>query len=664
MSSSTTSATRTGGRQASTTDALISAATSVLSSTVGTTSRGSHNAGTQTTSYHSSSATATASGGNGNSNAQNAAKNLQKWMQGNYPLFQWWLIGAVGGFVMFLYIASLFRGYLRRGRGSERRSAELRNGEIVTAGRNGSRSHRHLLSAISTLWNRIFYRFTLPTSMDGVHRVNLAEAIFCGGYLTACLMFGFINNQSGPNSFANRLGWLAMAQTPFVVGLAGKNNVISYLTGIGPERLSILHRTAGRAVLILCLSHAFTWVSIGPSPAHTYTKPITIWGIAALVAFFLSFLVSFRIVRRICYEFFLVSHIVLICFFLAGCIMHYRAGAYWIYPSFALWGTDRIVRLFRMFLLNRLWLSVLSSSSRHYTQATVQVLSEETVKIRMRRKMSWRPGQHAYLVVPGVSLMPFEAHPFTIACAPVPKSKQPTEKESGEQELSFIVRARDGFTKRLMACATRGGGESSVTAFVDGGSGISYTFAQLSHIIQYHPIRTSAVRRVSFVWMVRQSACMSWVSDSLSDLLSSAPKDLDLDIRIFVTQELTSLDGVPTLDEELGEKSQNKDSASSSVESSSSTEISGTACVITRLTQFEQVSVQDGRPDLGELIKEEVDSSTGPMSVSADSDGAVCGPSSLARNVRRILTTKELASCDGALRGRPEVELHVEQFGW
>ncbi|KAL6302876.1 hypothetical protein BKA93DRAFT_826973 [Sparassis latifolia] len=53
------------------------------------------------------------------------------------------------------------------------------------------------------------------------------------------------------------------------------------------------------------------------------------------------------------------------------------------------------------------------------------------------------PGQTAYLLMPTVSALPFEAHPFTIVSID-------TTNEIGAAELVFLINVRKGFTKRLL----------------------------------------------------------------------------------------------------------------------------------------------------------------------------------------------------------------------
>ena len=84
----------------------------------------------------------------------------------------------------------------------------------------------------------------------------------------------------------------------------------------------------------------------------------------------------------------------------------------------------------------------------------------------LRRRMNWRPGQHAYVVLPTVSDMPNEAHPFTIASIP-PAHSGGGFDDSGERDVVFLIRARGGFTGRLRDHASRNG-VCRVPAFIDG----------------------------------------------------------------------------------------------------------------------------------------------------------------------------------------------------
>lgn len=169
----------------------------------------------------------------------------------------------------------------------------------------------------------------------------------------------------------------------------------------------------------------------------------------------------------------------------------------YIWPALVLWGFDRTLRGLRL-----LWNNRFRASSEHQgSTATVELLSSDTIRLTLRRKFNWRPGQHAYVVLPSVSNLPTEAHPFTIAS--IPNSMDGTESAFGdEKDVSFIIRGRTGFTGRLRQHANAKGG-SAVPAFIDGpygcppdltsystciliagGSGVSYTLPHLLNLVQ------------------------------------------------------------------------------------------------------------------------------------------------------------------------------------
>ena len=136
-----------------------------------------------------------------------------------------------------------------------------------------------------------------------------------------------------------------------------------------------------------------------------------------------------------------------------------RFGDY-IWPALVIWGFDRTLRVVRLFWFNR------SSKSQGIDSqlATVELVSSDTVRLTLRRRMKWLPGQHAYVILPTVSDLPTEAHPFTIAS--IPHSLDGRD-DATEKEVVFLIRGRNGFTGRLRKHAMEKG-SCSVPAFVDG----------------------------------------------------------------------------------------------------------------------------------------------------------------------------------------------------
>lgn len=93
--------------------------------------------------------------------------------------------------------------------------------------------------------------------------------------------------------------------------------------------------------------------------------------------------------------------------------------------------------------------------------------------------MSWKAGQNAYITIPKISIMPFEAHPFTIATIPTTEKNVPNE-------LVFLIKVRNGFTKRLYQAISEArdrGEEFRFNAFIDGPYGSPPDLDSFSNIV-------------------------------------------------------------------------------------------------------------------------------------------------------------------------------------
>ena len=88
-----------------------------------------------------------------------------------------------------------------------------------------------------------------------------------------------------PKDYANRAGVLSCAQVPLIIALAGKNNLISLLTGIDTAALNLIHRSASRVALILAWAHTWGRYSAGLSGKTAIYQSYMIWGCMSLAAF-------------------------------------------------------------------------------------------------------------------------------------------------------------------------------------------------------------------------------------------------------------------------------------------------------------------------------------------------------------------------------------------
>jgi ferric-chelate reductase len=107
----------------------------------------------------------------------------------------------------------------------------------------------------------------------------------------------------------------------------------------------------------------------------------------------------------------------------------------WIFIAF--WLFDRVARGIRLIVINR------GKPESH--EAIVETVGRDSVRLVLpNRHISWRPGQHMFLIVKGASNLPFE-HPFTIANIPE-RDEKGCQKPA---DLVFYIRARHGLTRKL-----------------------------------------------------------------------------------------------------------------------------------------------------------------------------------------------------------------------
>ncbi|PPQ88881.1 hypothetical protein CVT25_009116 [Psilocybe cyanescens] len=508
------------------------------------------------------------------------------------------------------------------------------------------------LSAVRAGFNILFFRWRAPVGPS--FTASIIEQTFILIYIVAMLIWLLVDTRDlMAMMYQDRAALIASSQIPLIVALAGKNNVISWLTGVSHEKLNVLHRAAARTNFMFFWIHAGTRIHSGLPTTLDLTHNWMRSGATSLTALTLATILSVRPIRRAAFEFFLVTHIVLILIFIVAGYYHARElhfGDY-IWPGLLVWGFDRSLRLGRTVWNTRLWNRTQSGD------ALVELLSEDTVRLTIRCKMSWTPGQHAYVILPTISNMPFEAHPFTIASIPDDGAS------NDGSDVVFLIRGRGGFTQRLRAHATKDHGcrvpalldgpygippdlrRFSTCVLIAGGSGISYTLPLLLNLARISSRNgSSAVKRVVFIWAIRDTEHLRWISSTLMEALDSISPSLVVDPRIYITGKKSLVTEIPV----LATDSSSLSSSGSSLkkENSSRSDIS----------QYSPFNVFNGRPDLKGLLIDEIEASNGPISVN------VAGPSNLSAAVRHSLSSGN-AGPMAALKGSPSVTLHIETFG-
>ncbi|KAJ6526009.1 iron reductase [Mycena capillaripes] len=594
-----------------------------------------------------------------------------------YPIQVWYLLASFIALVSICHWTTLLVTRLRGLKASSPGSSALSRLPLTAL---------HLFRTVA---------FRMTASFGG-YTLNLTEFFVGAGYIVAILTWEFINttdlegNRFALRYYANRAGLIAAAQYPLLIGLGMKNNIISVLTGIGSDKLNLLHRVVARVLCVLLWIHAGgRLVQNGRAEnMKDFGEAWFRWGFVSVTALTLLMFLSVRPLRKRGYETFRVGHIVFALLFMIGTYIHTKKQkqSHYIWPAFVLWGFDLLLRYLRIFVING---GYLNFRGKQAAEANVDVVSPHllrvTVYVPSRAWMSWKPGQMVHLSMPAVSRTPWEAHPFTVAnidSEEETNAKEKMEKSSrdtsetpsrdekqdsvessaktlptfpttpGHRKLVFLVRVRGGFTKRLLDAAADNSKSDTFKAYIDGpygsppsmngfgsvllfagGSGVSFTLPLLLDLIRVAKTKTNqGCGRVLFVWAVRTSDQINAISGTLSSALAGLdPTSLGIDIRIHVTTSVEDTDGDAASAEGDVEKTVGK-------------------ARDTGLLVFPFVKILDGRPDVDQILRSEVEMATAAMSVN------VCGPPALAQHVRKALRAATSAS-------GPSVNLHVEAFG-
>jgi ferric-chelate reductase len=418
-------------------------------------------------------------------------------------------------------------------------------------------------------------------------------------------------------SIGFRAGWIAAAQLPLVVLLAGKKNIIGYLTGTSYERLNYLHRWVARIIFVCATIHMISmyrnFLEFGFTAMEWQTDTCPPTGTAAWVLLFWIVLSSLSPVRNLRYEIFVAQHVISYMGFIIAVIMHIQPfpQTIWVYAYIpcGLFVVDRLIRL--------------AFYIRGTSKASLHKLGNELtlVTVKSNRLRSWEPGQFVLLSIPKLGI--FQSHPFTISNLP-----------NSDNEMRLICKRKGGFTKALNDFAETASNKP-LLSFIDGpygdvsklqmyenlvlvvgGTAISFAMPVLSSIVLESRRSSIATRNVTLIWAVRSVEYLDWAIYELHQLKGAGT--VEVKVQIFLTTG------------EAGEKGKSR---------------------IGELPDF--VTLSYGRPQLSEAI---------PLISSAESAFAVAGPDPLQLEVRNYVSELNLARARyGSI---PSVHLHVERHAY
>ncbi|KAH3908836.1 hypothetical protein HBH56_172760 [Parastagonospora nodorum] len=372
---------------------------------------------------------------------------------------------------------------------------------------------------------------------------------------------------------AFRCGVVTLGQVPLIFLLAGKNNIVGYLSGVSYERLNWLHRWCARTMLLTATIHMgyffASWDQYKYIPYKLKNDELAWKGLAAWSVLVWIVLSSMTPIRGWNYELFVVQHLVSFGVFLGFVYIHIpkdTKGYVWV--PVALFLFDRGVRATRVLYAN---ISLFHPKQRGQgllaCKAEFTPLPHNTTRVVIENPpISWTPGQHVFLSCH--SVVPLQSHPFTVASIP----------EDGVME--FLIKSKRGGTKRFFKHAEKSSGLSDGTSktktvtiegpygalrplrqfdsvvLLAGSTGATFTLPLLRDILHgwretstsnsssrsFFSRQTGAVaRHVRFVWVVKSRGQLSWFGAHLSsiaadfEILQDRLRDVKLEMGVYIT---------------------------------------------------------------------------------------------------------------------------------
>ncbi|KAL4778483.1 ferric reductase like transmembrane component-domain-containing protein [Aspergillus varians] len=460
-------------------------------------------------------------------------------------------------------------------------------------------------------------------------------------------------------------GHLAVMNTPGLVLTAGRNNPLIPLLGIQFDAFNLLHRWVGRLIAVGSIVHVACVVAGRVAEtnmdATTHTVwhvPFYIYGMIALFGFVFILIQSVSPLRHAFYEVFLHLHIALAIMSFVGLWYHLRGltQQYVLLATIILWGLERVARLGSLIWRN--W-------GKQRTVAHVELLPGNVARVNVALARTWKfkSGQYMYLYIPSLGL--WTSHPFSVAWTSTEDTSVADKRDSSDSfnlllnekprtTVSFLIKQRDGFTRKLLRKAIDSedsqykttafaegpfGGLHSLTSYgtvilVAGGIGITHPMSYMHQFMEGFSARKIAVRRVNLIWVVRSLDHLSWIHPWMTALFTHPAvhakeqqypfqfEGLEVFMQVYVTNRQCS-------EEYMAEESESPWAFSP--------------------PPNVRVSIDFGKPCFGHIVESEKETQVGAMAVS------VCGPGGMGDDVRQAVRQAQ---------GKKTVDLYEETFSW
>lgn len=314
---------------------------------------------------------------------------------------------------------------------------------------------------------------------------------------------------------ADRSGLLSFGHFPILVLFAGRNNILIGLSELPYASFMSFHKWTARIMVVDAFIHTSCYL-LAMWMRSTFRVFYKAWwftmGVVAMTVGLVMLFFAIHLFRVKHYEWFLISHIIFAIVFFASCWEHCVTFGWleWISLSMAVWVTDRIVRLYRLFKFGT-------------PSAQIEFISDGTFKVNVTRPQNWSPYPGCFVYIHFLHWSIFwQSHPFTIV-----------DSVLDNEQVTIYIKAKDGLTGKVMSLLSgRGminlrvslegpyGNQSPCENYDDvllfaGGNGIPGPFYHALNLTERMLLPKS---RVHLIWVIRSMESVRWFERELQRL--------------------------------------------------------------------------------------------------------------------------------------------------
>ncbi|PWY96035.1 FAD-binding domain protein [Aspergillus sclerotioniger CBS 115572] len=332
---------------------------------------------------------------------------------------------------------------------------------------------------------------------------------------------------------------------------AGDHEYGARLLGVSLGTYQYIHRISAIMAVLQGTIHV---VIKGQEMHFSASNTVQFYGLMVRSMFLV--LLLFPLVKRRVYEIFLKIHQGCAIFTLYSIWRHVNASytRYWVYLLTATFTTTAILQVSRIIFRN-------ISRGKKSTRFVTQSCGDGMIRVTLLLPRPWtiRAGERVNINIPGLGFRyTFQSHPFSIAWW--------EEDTSGRvQSISLLIRARSGFTRKLIDYSTSsiqqrawidgpfgpssvssigplGVGDYSHVFMVTTGIGIAAQLPYIKELLSETRKGRTRTRKISLVWQLQREGDWEGARDWLQDLVE---QDNGCMLNVTIYDQLESPSKVP-----------------------------------------------------------------------------------------------------------------------